>query len=194
MFEATAVLCLLATSQLSEAHLGRFVQVLVMQRSRSLFSRWETFSAIGSDSWDRGNISPWSSLVNSTMKTTRQLRVGDTVRVSSEGSVHRNKIGVVESFADSRHSARVRWADESAGAPHVSGLALVPALSPPPKNAAPKKVPRRTKPGAPRCSHSSRPMSTRWWSSCARCTHLLWRTRDVKRAESRSEKGHVALR
>jgi len=62
-----------------------------------------------------------------TMKTTRQLRVGDTVRVSSEGSVHRNKIGVVESFADSRHSARVRWADESTGTPHVSGLALVPA-------------------------------------------------------------------
>jgi len=40
------------------------------------------------------------------MRTVRPLCIGDTVRASSKGSEHRNKIDVVESFTDTRHSAR----------------------------------------------------------------------------------------
>jgi len=60
------------------------------------------------------------------MKTNGLLRIGDTVRATCPGSVHRHKVGMIESFTDNRHSARIRWLDGSTNTPFASSLTLVP--------------------------------------------------------------------
>jgi len=79
------------------------------------------------------------------MKTNRPLRVGDTVRVTCLGSVHRNKVGVIESFTDKRHSARIRWLDGSTNTPLASSLTLVP-----PSLAGTQKAQPKSRQNAPR--------------------------------------------
>jgi len=74
------------------------------------------------------------------MVTNRELRVGDTVRVTSVHSRHRHEVGVIESFTGGRFSARVRWLDGSTNAPEVTGLTRQRPVAPPQGRATPSKT------------------------------------------------------
>jgi len=74
------------------------------------------------------------------MAKNRELRVGDTVRVTSVHSRHRHEVGVIESFTDGRFSARVRWLDGSTNAPEVTSLTRQRPVAPPQGRATPSRT------------------------------------------------------